>query len=149
MKQIIILSCALLTLSCGARKRTVDKKERVEEVKNDISINSFASSDTSIRIAEDDFSFTLEPINPFNPIIYNRDTIYNSKVIYQRVLRDSIVRIRDTVYVAKIDKSEKRVEESEKKTNTEYEGFNWKGLNWTLLFVLLIVVGFIIWRLKK
>jgi hypothetical protein len=66
MKYSIIL--LLFFTSCGSVKKTNSETEVKSETKTDIT--KFSNS------------FTLEPINLDKPILLGKDTIYNTRVIY-------------------------------------------------------------------
>ncbi|MEO0573031.1 MAG: hypothetical protein AAF039_15090 [Bacteroidota bacterium] len=143
MKQLLVILVCILLTGCGARKRTLSKSERVEVTKSDVKMDSAFGGLKVVKILKEDTEIDLEPIDTANPIIINRDTIYNTKIKYRTIRKDSIIYERDTVYVEKIDKSLKSVEESKKNVQAEREAFNWTGLIWFLLIISTI------WILRK
>ena len=62
MKKIILLS--LVFISCGSVKKTQEKTE------------------TTIDLTRYSKSLTLEPVNLEKPILIGKDTVYNTRVIY-------------------------------------------------------------------
>ena len=133
----------VLLIGCGTRKRAVEKSTFKKDVIFSDNFDASRFLENSTILSEDKYNITLEPIDLTRPIIYRTDTIYNSKVIYQRVFRDSIVLIKDTVflkyksdYVDNSVKKEKKVDVETKKPNP----YLWAGL--TLLFLLLAYLGY-------
>ncbi|MEM1337250.1 MAG: hypothetical protein AAGF96_05845 [Bacteroidota bacterium] len=139
----------MVLASCGARKRVKTIQERKQFTQNDIKIDSAFGSHTSTILTDRTKEWVYEPVNTTKPIIINRDTIYNTKIVYRDRIKDSIVIQRDTVYLTKTDKTKNVKTENVKKVETEREGFNWKGLNWALFFITLIGAALLVWKLKK
>ena len=72
MKKITILISIILLTSCGSVKRSSTETDlKTESEKN-----------TEIDATKFSNSFTLEPINLDKPILLGKDTIYNTRVIY-------------------------------------------------------------------
>jgi len=134
MKYLILV---LLVVSCGTRKRTVDTSIQKMDVVTHENFEVAKVSEETSHVREDDVKLTLEPINLALPIIYKTDTIYNSRVIYQRILRDSIVVLRDTVFLKQSIYLEDKSKIKEKQTEAETERPNpWLWLGLTLVVVL-------------
>lgn len=142
--RICLTGYIFLLFSCGARKRAVDTSIIRNDVVTRDNFDLSKVSDKTSMVLQDDFKFTLEPIDPALPIIYKHDTIYNSKVIYQRVLRDSIVRIRDTVYIKEVSVKEDNSTIKEKKIDVESErGDPWR--HFFLPFGIGLGIAVIVW----
>lgn len=128
----------ILTLtSCGSRKRVVAKKETT------IKLDSIASSIKTIDLNKIINQIKFVPVNIDKPMIVNRDTIYNTRIEFVQKSIDSVVYIKDTVMV------EKEVEIKSKDIDSEKKGFNWKGLSWTLIFVIILVLVLVFYKRKR
>ena len=72
MKKITILISIILLTSCGSvKKSSTETNLKTESEKN-----------TEIDATKFSNSFTLEPMNLSKPILLGKDTIYNTRVIY-------------------------------------------------------------------
>ena len=71
MKKLILLSAILLT-SCGTIKKSSTETE----------ISTESEKNTEIDATKFSNSFTLEPMDLSKPILLGKDTIYNTRVIY-------------------------------------------------------------------
>lgn len=72
MKKLTILISIILLTSCGSvKKSSTETNLKTETEKN-----------TEIDATKFSNSFTLEPINLDKPILLGKDTIYNTRVIY-------------------------------------------------------------------
>jgi hypothetical protein len=72
MKKTILILTAILITSCGSVKKSSTETE----------IKSESEKNTEIDATKFSNSFTLEPINLDKPILLGKDTIYNTRVIY-------------------------------------------------------------------
>lgn len=72
MKKITILISIILLTSCGSVKKSSAETE----------IKTESEKNTEIDATKFSNSFTLEPINLDKPILLGKDTIYNTRVIY-------------------------------------------------------------------
>ena len=72
MKKIILIISAILLVSCGSVKKSSTETE----------INSETEKNTEIDATKFSNSFTLEPVDLDKPILLGKDTIYNTRVIY-------------------------------------------------------------------
>lgn len=68
MKKIALIITAILLISCGSLKKSSTETEISTEIKTDAT--KFSNS------------FTLEPVDLNKPILLGKDTIYNTRVIY-------------------------------------------------------------------
>lgn len=68
MKKIALIITAILLISCGSLKESSTETEISTEIKTDAT--KFSNS------------FTLEPVDLNKPILLGKDTIYNTRVIY-------------------------------------------------------------------
>lgn len=151
--RMCLTGCIFFLVSgCGTRKREVQRSEIKYDVISKDNFDASKISEKTTAILEDDFKFTLEPIDPTLPIIYRRDTIYNSKVIYQRIVRDSIVNIRDTVYIKyESQKEDKTVTSTEQVKVDSKRGDPWKNIGTPIgvgIGLAILAIG-IIWILGK
>ena len=71
MKKLILLSAIILT-SCGTIKKSSTETE----------ISTESEKNTEIDATKFSNSFTLEPMDLSKPILLGKDTIYNTRVIY-------------------------------------------------------------------
>ena len=72
MKKITIIIIAIILTSCGSVKKSSTETEvKTESEKN-----------TEIDATKFSNSFTLEPVDLDKPILLGKDTIYNTRVIY-------------------------------------------------------------------
>ena len=71
MKNLILLTAILLT-SCGSVKKS----------STDTEIKSESNKETTIDATKFSNSFTLEPVDLSKPMLIGKDTVYNTKVIY-------------------------------------------------------------------
>ena len=89
MKKIFLLT-PFLIISCATLKKS----------NTDTEIKKNESSGSTIEATKFSNSFTLEPVNLDKPILIGKDTIYNTRVIYNNsketiVKKDTIVKIID------------------------------------------------------
>ena len=118
MKATIILLLLILT-SCG----TVKKASTETEVK----------SETQTDITKFSNSFTLEPVNLDKPILLGKDTIYNTRVIYNN--SKEVIKEKQNIDF-KEEKKEKQVDYSET-IKIVANRFMWLiGILFVLFFVL-------------
>jgi len=68
MKKTILILTAILLVGCGTVKKSSTETEISTEIKTDAT--KFSNS------------FTLEPVDLNKPILLGKDTIYNTRVIY-------------------------------------------------------------------
>lgn len=72
MKKITLILTAILLLGCGSVKKSSTETDlKTESEKN-----------TEIDATKFSNSFTLEPVDLNKPILLGKDTIYNTRVIY-------------------------------------------------------------------
>lgn len=72
MKKTILILTAILLMGCGSVKKSSTETEvKTESEKN-----------TEIDATKFSNSFTLEPVDLNKPILLGKDTIYNTRVIY-------------------------------------------------------------------
>lgn len=72
MKKITILISIILLTSCGSVKKSSTETE----------ISTVDYKDTSTEAIKYSKGFTLEPVDLSKPILLGKDTIYNTRVIY-------------------------------------------------------------------
>ena len=89
MKKIFLLT-PFLIISCATLKKS----------NTDTEIKKNESSGSTIEATKFSNSFTLEPVNLDKPILIGKDTIYNTRVIYNNsketiVKKDTIVKTID------------------------------------------------------
>lgn len=116
----IILGCLVLTLfSCGSVKKSSSVIEENKTTETDIT--KFSNS------------FTLEPVNLDKPILLGKDTIYNTRVIYNN--SKEVIKEKQNIDF-KEEKKEKQVDYSET-IKIVANRFIWLiGILFVLLFVL-------------
>lgn len=116
----LILCCLVLTLfSCG----TIKKQSEETEVK----------SETQTDITKFSNSFTLEPVNLDKPILLGKDTIYNTRVIYNN--SKEVIKEKQNIDF-KEEKKDKEIDYSET-IKIVANRFIWLiGILFVLLFVL-------------
>jgi hypothetical protein len=116
----ITLGCLVLILtSCGTIKKSSEETEVKIETQTDIT--KFSNS------------FTLEPVNLDKPILLGKDTIYNTRVIYNNS-KETIKEKKNVDF--KEEKKEKQVDYSET-IKIVANRFIWLiGILFVLLFVL-------------
>jgi hypothetical protein len=117
MKYSIIL--LLVLTSCGTIKKSSEETEVKTETQTDIT--KFSNS------------FTLEPVNLDKPILLGKDTIYNTRVIYNN--SKEVIKEKQNVDF-KEEKKDKEVDYSET-IKIVANRFMWLiGILFVLLFVL-------------
>ena len=104
MKKLTLSIIALSLFSCA----TVKKSKTETELKTD---SRFSSTLDATKFSN---SFTLEPVNLDKPILLGKDTIYNTRVIYNNsketiIKKDTIVKTTDL----KEEKTEKEKDYTE------------------------------------
>lgn len=72
MKKITLILTGILLVGCGSVKKSSTETE----------IKTESEKNTEIDATKFSNSFTLEPINLDKPILLGKDTIYNTRVIY-------------------------------------------------------------------
>lgn len=72
MKKITIIIIAIILTSCGSVKKSSTETE----------IKTESEKNTEIDATKFSNSFTLEPVDLNKPILLGKDTIYNTRVIY-------------------------------------------------------------------
>ena len=121
-KIIIIILIAFLLIGCG----TVKKSSSVIE----------GNATTETDITKFSNSFTLEPVNLDKPILLGKDTIYNTRVIYNNS-KETIKEKQNIDF--KEEKKEKQVDYSET-IKIVANRFMWLI---GILFVLFIILNWI------
>jgi len=117
MKYSIIL--LLVLTSCGTIKKSSEETEVKTETQTDIT--KFSNS------------FTLEPVNLDKPILLGKDTIYNTRIIYNN--SKEVIKEKQNVDF-KEEKKEKQVDYSET-IKIVANRFIWLiGILFVLMFVL-------------
>ena len=129
MKKIFLLT-PFLIISCATLKKS----------NTDTEIKKNESSGSTIEATKFSNSFTLEPVNLDKPILIGKDTIYNTRVIYNNS-KETIVK-KDTI-VKTIDLKQE-VKEKEKDYTKLIESLTTK-LFWLLIimFVIFIIMNYI------
>lgn len=129
MKKIFLLT-PFLIISCATLKKS----------NTDTEIKKNESSGSTIEATKFSNSFTLEPVNLDKPILIGKDTIYNTRVIYNNS-KETIVK-KDTI-VKTIDLRQE-VKEKEKDYTKLIESLTTK-LFWLLIimFVIVIIMNYI------
>lgn len=119
LKKIILGCLVLLFVSCGSVKKSSSVIE--EKTTTETDITKFSNS------------FTLEPVNLDKPILLGKDTIYNTRVIYNNS-KETIKEKQNIDF--KEEKKEKQVDYSET-IKIVANRFMWLiGILFVLLFVL-------------
>lgn len=72
MKKTILILTAILLVGCGSVKKSSTETDLKTESKKNTEIDATKFSN----------SFTLEPVDLNKPILLGKDTIYNTRVIY-------------------------------------------------------------------
>ncbi|WP_394749523.1 hypothetical protein [Spongiimicrobium salis] len=139
MKNVVLLSLILLC-SCGSRKRTVGKSEKIKVERKDISFVHNKDIISNVRVNKVLNKVTYEPLDVDTPIIINNDTIRNARITLETKEIDSTSSTVDKGIIKAEDKSNFTSSEKTKDTKTESEGFNFKGFNWMLWIILLIAI---------
>ena len=98
--KIVYLLILLILTSCGAIKKSSE-----ESVLKD-------NSTTEIDATKYSNSYTLEPVNLDKPILIGKDTIYNTRVIYNNT-KEIVKEKQDKNIEFKEEKKEKQVDYSE------------------------------------
>ena len=129
MKKVILLT-PFVMISCATLKKS----------NTDTEIKKNESSGSTIEATKFSNSFTLEPVNLDKPILIGKDTIYNTRVIYNNS-KETIVK-KDTI-VKTIDLKQE-VKEKEKDYTQLIESLTTK-LFWLLIimFVIFIIMNYI------
>ena len=70
MVKISIIICGALFISCGSVKKTSEESVVKDNSIKEIDLTKFSNS------------YTLEPVDLDKPILVGKDTIYNTRVIY-------------------------------------------------------------------
>lgn len=118
-KTIIIILIAFLLIGCGSVKKS---SSVIEE-----------STTTETDITKFSNSFTLEPVDLDKPILLGKDTIYNTRVIYNN--SKEVIKEKQNIDF-KEEKKEKQVDYSET-IKIVANRFIWLiGILFVLLFVL-------------
>ena len=129
MKKIFLLT-PFVMISCATLKKS----------NTDTEIKKNESSGSTIEATKFSNSFTLEPVNLDKPILIGKDTIYNTRVIYNNS-KETIVK-KDTI-VKTIDLKQE-AKEKEKDYTKLIESLTTK-LFWLLIimFVIFIIMNYI------
>ncbi len=118
-KIVIIILIAFLLIGCGTVKKSSSVIE--ENTTTETDITKFSNS------------FTLEPVNLDKPILLGKDTIYNTRVIYNNS-KETIKEKQNIDF--KEEKKEKQVDYSET-IKIVANRFMWLiGILFVLMFVL-------------
>ncbi len=118
-KIVIIILIAFLLIGCGTVKKSSSVIE--ENTTTETDITKFSNS------------FTLEPVNLDKPILFGKDTIYNTRVIYNNS-KETIKEKQNIDF--KEEKKEKQVDYSET-IKIVANRFMWLiGILFVLMFVL-------------
>ena len=100
MKKITILISIILLTSCGSVKKSSTETEIKTESENNTEIDATKFSN----------SFTLEPVDLNKPILLGKDTIYNTRVIYnnsKEVIKEKSNEVNKSDLKQDIDTKEK------------------------------------------
>lgn len=124
MKKIALILTAILLIGCGSVKKSSTETEISTEIKTDATKYSN--------------SFTLEPINLDKPILLGKDTIYNTRVIYN-----------NSKEVIKETKKEDLKQDIELKEKDYSEVIETLANRFILLIGILFVIYFILNYIKN
>lgn len=100
MKKITILISIILLTSCGSVKKSSTETE----------IKTESEKNTEIDATKFSNSFTLEPMDLSKPILLGKDTIYNTRVIYnnsKEVIKEKSNEVNKSDLKQDIDTKEK------------------------------------------
>jgi hypothetical protein len=125
MKTFSIIICSAFLFSCGTIKKS--SKELVVNEKNTTEIDATKFSN----------SYTLEPVDLSKPILIGKDTIYNTRVIYN-----------NTKEIVK-EKQANSIESKEKKTTKEVDYTEVIKILTNRLIIALVVLFLLFTLLKK
>ncbi len=143
-----------LAAGCGVRKREVKKKDRLIKIQNDIFNKKVDSLIHEISYRNTILELSIEPIDPQRPnearFIRGKDTIdfksKNSKIDLNKETTDSTATTTQVISNEKKDNSKIESEESSEIVQVERDGFNWKGLNWALVLIIIIIALLVVSR---
>lgn len=105
MKKSILILIAIILSSCGSVKKSSAEME----------IKTESEKNTEIDATKFSNSFTLEPINLDKPILLGKDTIYNTRVIYnnsKEVIKEKSNEVNKSDLKQDIDTKEKDYSET-------------------------------------
>ena len=125
MKKIFLLT-PFLIISCATLKKS----------NTDTEIKKNESSGSTIEATKFSNSFTLEPVNLDKPILIGKDTIYNTRVIYNNS-KETIVK-KDTI-VKTIDLKQE--------SNNKYKDYSVAIKSVSNRLFLLVIVLFVLNKL--
>ena len=100
MKIYSIIICGALFISCGSVKKTSEESVVKDNSIKEIDLTKFSSS------------YTLEPVDLDKPILVGKDTIYNTRVIYNNT-KEIIKEKQANNIESKEEKQTKEVDYSE------------------------------------
>lgn len=127
MKKITIIIIAIILTSCGSVKKSSTETDlKTESEKN-----------TEIDATKFSNSFTLEPVDLNKPILLGKDTIYNTRVIYnnsKEVIKEKSNEVNKSDLKQDVDTKEKDYSEV---IETLANKFIWLiGILFVLYFIL-------------
>lgn len=124
MKTKFSILLLLIFTSCGTIKKTSEQTETKENSTTEIDATKFSNS------------YTLEPVDLSKPILIGKDTIYNTRVIYNNT-KETIKEKQAVNVESKQQKESKSVDYSETIKSVANR------------FVILFFIIFVLWLVFK
>lgn len=130
MKKTILILTAILLIGCSTvKKASTETDLKTESEKN-----------TEIDATKFSNSFTLEPVDLSKPILLGKDTIYNTRVIYnnsKEVIKEKSNEVNKSDLKQDIETKEKDYSEVIEKLSNRFILLIW------ILFVLYFILSYI------
>jgi len=152
-KWLALALAASMLFSCGAKKKAVQKEVRTQ--KNDIFVQEKEDLHNEIDLNKIIDRITIEPINPkvHNNVTFitGKDTFTvkgnNTRILRKTETVDSTATTDQKKETDLMDKSQ--IANRNIKKDIESEGWNWKGLNWFVVLLIILLALVFFYKLKR
>ena len=143
MKKLITLLTIILLLSCGTKKKVVErsKEQSIEIVNKDVQRTQNNNITTNTIIEQNNLKTTVRPIDETKPSKYNDNEFQNAEIVIEKSEKKEQASTIDKSVTDLSDKSDYHNEQSNSALNKDIDiDRSWGVMDWLWLFVAVGIV---------
>lgn len=143
MKTIITLLAIILLLSCGSKKKVVErsKEQSIEIVNKDVQRSKTNNITTNTVIEQNDLKTTVRPIDESKPSKYNDNEFQNAEIVIEKSEKKQEGSTVDKSVTDLSDQSDYHNDKSSGKVSKDIDiDRSWGVMDWLWLFLAVAIV---------